>query len=866
MLIEDYMQCARYEGQAAAPQAGFTAFHDAETDKFYFAMLDADGKVLLKSEGYPAESGRDNGIEAVIRNRELDERYKVVQGESGRYHLSLRAGNHQEIARSCSVETEAEALALMPFVTLKAVRGGVVLAAAADAEKRKSTANLDEYMACAAYKGYEMNAENPGFTTFQHENGNFYFALLDGDGEVLLKSESYPNAQVRDNGMASVIKNRPLEERYKVLQSESGKYYLSLRAGNHQEIAVSCYFDTEADAAALTQYATGAKHRGKRTSTANRDEYLHCDEYKNRGPINDDGFTCFQHEGEHFFAMFDRDDNLVFRSESYPNGQVRDVGMNSVIRNRDKKERYKTIEEDGHTFVILKAGNHQEIARSCPHTAASALAFINGHQNYAYGALAAAAGLAVVHPELEAAPPVVEVAAPLVETPTVEVATPAVEVPDVALAAVAAAVVAPIVLAKDEPAVETPAVVPPVAETPKTKDDDYLHCDEYKNRTINDKQNNVALFKHSNGLYYFALYNAEGNVKLRSEGFENSRTRDEELSGVLRFHKDDSMYTVVEKAGYRIYILKDKTGREVGRSCAEKIVVAPPVMAAPVAPPVAEPEIPVAALAGAGLVGLAAAGALLGGEDKEEVAAAVVPPVVVPPVVVPPVVVPPVAVAAAALPEAEVAAAGLPWGWIAGAALLALGGLTWWMMRDRTAAAPAPEPSVNMPMLDTLPAITPAAPAAPVTAETKVADKTATTVGGVVLKNIFFDFDKSNIRPDASAELDKLLKVMTDNPTYKVELMAHCDAKGNVAYNNALSGRRAKEAKAYLVGKGVDAKRISSKTFGKGDPIAKNTLKGGADTEEGRQLNRRIEFRVKDANGKNFNEMVEQIAVPTELR
>jgi outer membrane protein OmpA-like peptidoglycan-associated protein/uncharacterized protein YegP (UPF0339 family) len=829
MLVEDYMKCARYEGQAAAPQDGFTAFQDAESQKFYFAMLDADGKVLLKSEGYPMEAARDNGIESVIRNRELDERYKVVQGESGRYHLSLKAGNHQEIARSCSCASEAEAEALLPFVTLKAVRGG----------KRKSTANLDEYMACAAYKGYTRHAVNADFTTFQHENGNFYFAVLDGDGEVLLKSESYPNAAVRDNGMASVLKNRGMDERYKVLQSESGKYYLSLRAGNHQEIAVSCYFDSAADAAALTQYATGAKHRGKRTSTANRDEYLHCDEYRNRRPINDDGFACFEQEGDFFFAMFDRDENLVFRSESYPNASVRDNGMNSVIKNRDNQDRYKTIESDGHTFVILKAGNHQEIARSCPQDAAGALAMMSGNRHYAYGALAAAAGLMVVHPELEAAVPVVK--------------TPAIPVVEIAAAA---AVVAPVVLEAIQ--VPTPEVVAPIIETPKLKtekEDDYLHCNEYKNRTVNDKQNNVALFKHTNGLFYFVLYHADGSVKLRSEGFENSRTRDEELSGVLRFHKDESMYTVVEKAGYRISILKDKTGREVGRSCAEKIVAAVPLA---VAPPAA--EIPVAALAGAGLVGLAAAGALLGG-DKEVEVAAVVPPVVVPVAVVPPVIVPPVAAAAAAIPE--VAAAGLPWGWIGIAGLLGLAALTFFLMRGcNTPATAVADTTVVAP----LPVDTVAKVAAPVTAEAKVAEKTATTVGGIVLKNIFFDFDKSNIRTDATVELEKLMKVMNDNPTYKVELMAHCDAKGNVTYNNALSGRRAKEATAYLVGKGIDAKRISKKTFGKGTPIAKNALKGGADTEEGRQLNRRIEFRVMDANGKLLNEMVEKIAVPEQLK
>ena len=102
------------------------------------------------------------------------------------------------------------------------------------------------------------------------------------------------------------------------------------------------------------------------------------------------------------------------------------------------------------------------------------------------------------------------------------------------------------------------------------KEDDYLSCKEYEGRDVNDKKNNVALFKHSNGQYYFALYNANGAVKLRSEGFRTAQERDQELSGVLRFHDNRSMYKTLTRGKYTMDVLYDDTGREVGRSCLKK--------------------------------------------------------------------------------------------------------------------------------------------------------------------------------------------------------------------------------------------------------------------------------------------------------
>jgi len=132
------------------------------------------------------------------------------------------------------------------------------------------------------------------------------------------------------------------------------------------------------------------------------------------------------------------------------------------------------------------------------------------------------------------------------------------------------------------------------------------------------------------------------------------------------------------------------------------------------------------------------------------------------------------------------------------------------------------------------------------------------------IKSIFFDFDRSYLRPASRSELSKLVQVLTVNPAYSARLLAHTDAKGSNEYNDALSQRRADAAKNYLLKNGISVDRIIARTYGENDPIAKNQI-GSRDTEEGRQLNRRVELRVY--NGDNWlNDAVDPILVPEHLK
>ncbi len=108
----------------------------------------------------------------------------------------------------------------------------------------------------------------------------------------------------------------------------------------------------------------------------------------------------------------------------------------------------------------------------------------------------------------------------------------------------------------------------------------------------------------------------------------------------------------------------------------------------------------------------------------------------------------------------------------------------------------------------------------------------------IVLKNIFFDFDKATIRPESANELERLIKLLHDNPTIKIELGSHTDSKGSDEYNLKLSDSRSKSVVEYLIAKGILTGRLVAKGYGETKPIDTN------DTDAGRQNNRRTEFKI----------------------
>ena len=108
----------------------------------------------------------------------------------------------------------------------------------------------------------------------------------------------------------------------------------------------------------------------------------------------------------------------------------------------------------------------------------------------------------------------------------------------------------------------------------------------------------------------------------------------------------------------------------------------------------------------------------------------------------------------------------------------------------------------------------------------------------IVLKNIQFEFNGYKLLESSKVELDRVVQILNENPTLKININGHTDNIGGNASNLLLSANRAKAVIDYIIEKGIERNRLQSKGFGASKPIATN------DTEDGRAINRRTELVV----------------------
>jgi OOP family OmpA-OmpF porin len=108
----------------------------------------------------------------------------------------------------------------------------------------------------------------------------------------------------------------------------------------------------------------------------------------------------------------------------------------------------------------------------------------------------------------------------------------------------------------------------------------------------------------------------------------------------------------------------------------------------------------------------------------------------------------------------------------------------------------------------------------------------------IVLNNVFFDFDKATLKSESFPELNRVVTLMTEKPNMQIEISGHTDTSGPEQYNLGLSERRAKAVVKYFSDKGIPKERMTALFFGETKPTESN------DTKEGRQKNRRVEFKI----------------------
>jgi len=602
--LDEYQPIGFYKTHGKARKNGFAKFK--EDGSYYFALF-KDEEIVMLSQAYVNEAGRDNGIESVKKNSKLAKRYVFDTRSGGKFGFGLKAGNGQEIAISPDYASQSKAEATASRLSGSAMgeakkaapakakatpkkkaapkKAAPKKAAPKKAVAAKTDGRVENYHPLAFYKKHGSGVKN-GFDSFSE--GDAHYFTYNQDGNIVLLSESYTSKAGRDNGIASVKKNLPIEKRYQAHVHKNGKHYFDLNAGNGQEIATSIWYGSAAAGlagaaalrgekttkAATTSKASAAKSAAPPRKANDEDDYQPLAFYNKHTKGRKSGIESFKGDDDLYYFAYFENGKIRLLSEGYPTITARDTGVASVEKNIGLEKRYdfRGPFKNGKYDYRLKAGNGKEIARSVWYgsaaAAATGAAYLMGTRKRA----APKAAPAKLAPVKTASAPKPKAAPKPKPKPKV---TPK--------AAGVAAVAATAATASAIPAMAKAAK--PVA--PRDKDDDYLKCEAYHGHEVTDARNNVAFFSASNNKEYFVVYDDNGDVLIRSEGFDSISKRSSELVAVLRLKNNRDNFTRIEKDGHFMDILKDETGREVGRSCLSKIVplaaIAPAAIAAPLA-------------------------------------------------------------------------------------------------------------------------------------------------------------------------------------------------------------------------------------------------------------------------------------------
>jgi len=420
---DDYKPLNFYEANGGGTAEGFDAF--SAEDEHYFSY-NVGGTVYLISEGYNSTGARDNGVQSVTNNMTNADRYQRQQHPNGKFFFNLKAGNNREIATSRWFDSQGAMDAIIARLVSgtggRRVQEGTQLTAAnRDAnisiaappppramgqpkKKRKKRSTPKKPKAEKVYVGNGSYLFNDvTYQIFRSGNNRYYFTFKNKDEKTLFLNADVRGFETQEQAeakVAQIMQYAPYEENFEGKQARNGKYYFYIKGEEGKNIGKSFFYGTsedmqkavglllgsEAQMAALAAggTGTGGGETAAAGAKANVDEYLACSAYSS----DTDGFNKFKSDenGEFYFG-YNQGGKTYLRSEGYTTEAARDNGIASVTKNAPNEARWKTMkdEDDGMWYYALRAGNNQEIARSCGYESEAAMnaswSWISGDQS-----------------------------------------------------------------------------------------------------------------------------------------------------------------------------------------------------------------------------------------------------------------------------------------------------------------------------------------------------------------------------------------------------------------------------------------------------------------------------------------------------
>jgi uncharacterized protein YegP (UPF0339 family) len=359
MNIEDYLSCAAYENQT---EQNFAAFFDAKSKRYFFALLSDEGKTLLKSEGYPQEKARENGIKSVLKNKIVREHYSI-NTNLNQYYVSLRAGNRQEIARSCEFATEAEAKNVIAQIfgeVAKPAKPSKVVAP--KVEKVVATkATVTKVTKVDAPKVEKVVATKATATKVTKVDAPKVEKVVATKATATKVTKVDAPKVEKSNTKITTTK----ADTVTVQKSSKGVASTTIIA---PVVETNAKYTTDKSKTTTKTVYTNAV--GTTTKNVIKQLYLPCDTYLGKETISDEfgktGYALFTNEaGQFLFVVYNFDGSIYLRSEAFATELERNHEFTAVKKYILDGDKYQVREEGAGFSVVLLDEKNNEVARSC---------------------------------------------------------------------------------------------------------------------------------------------------------------------------------------------------------------------------------------------------------------------------------------------------------------------------------------------------------------------------------------------------------------------------------------------------------------------------------------------------------------------